>query len=607
MLKLSTILFVLLFSVSIFAQSTLELQRAQKIDVKETLSKSSEIPHFNNPTALEEGSQLFFTDYDYAGNNSVPKMLYMYDLDGDGVKDVFMVGMKRIDGGTRGNNLVIGLGGDFSEFLVSDPEAYTGWGTMQVAEAGPLAGKVLIMGHTGGITKSMNFDLTTFSPDPVDSVTAGNFPSFVYLDDGTFWVTNANGIIFKSNDNFATLDAIASLDLPDTNVTDWNSEYPLKRSPNGQYILHFTTHQRFGGAEGGFGGANEDSTDVVVINYSTDGGETWTLGEIIGRDGATEVANRPGYYPIFENFGQINGVVGNDGVMHITMNGYGFWDNGTDTTFAYPAVYWNSADRQWLAFSDPQVEQTIYADTNATYERPGNGLGNAYPIPAVSEDGQTVVVMWQGPEYAGTPGVGDPNVWAATTENPNEIHYTDLYYAYSSDGGQSWSESNLVPGASAQNVQETFPYLNATIGTDGANAIVDFVYMVDAIPGVSLFDGNNGASNDSYWVYDQFTIDNIVSVDNNIGTIVNSFELEQNYPNPFNPTTQISFTLAEKSTVSLKVFDILGSEVTTLVNEVKEAGKNTINFDASNLSTGMYIYTLKANNFTSSKKMLLLK
>ncbi len=58
-------------------------------------------------------------------------------------------------------------------------------------------------------------------------------------------------------------------------------------------------HQRNGGANGGPGGADADSTDVVLINYSNDAGANWTLGEIIGRDGVSEVVNRPGYYPIF--------------------------------------------------------------------------------------------------------------------------------------------------------------------------------------------------------------------------------------------------------------------------------------------------------------------
>lgn len=87
----------------------------------------------------------------------------------------------------------------------------------------------------------------------------------------------------------------------------------------------------------------------------------------------------------------------------------------------------------------------------------------------------------------------------------------------------------------------------------------------------------------------------------------NKFELEQNYPNPFNPSTTIRFTIPEKSNVTLKVFDMLGREVTTLVNEVKNAGTHKVTFDASNLTSGMYLYTINAGNFTATKKMILVK
>lgn len=86
-----------------------------------------------------------------------------------------------------------------------------------------------------------------------------------------------------------------------------------------------------------------------------------------------------------------------------------------------------------------------------------------------------------------------------------------------------------------------------------------------------------------------------------------SFELFQNYPNPFNPSTIISYQLAADSFVSLKVYDILGKEIKTLVNESKSAGKYSINFDASNLASGVYFYQLKANDYVSTKKLALLK
>ncbi len=85
------------------------------------------------------------------------------------------------------------------------------------------------------------------------------------------------------------------------------------------------------------------------------------------------------------------------------------------------------------------------------------------------------------------------------------------------------------------------------------------------------------------------------------------FALKQNYPNPFNPSTTISYQLPVSGKVIMKVYNALGIEVATLVNENKEAGSYNINFNASNLSSGVYIYKLSAGSFVSTKKMILLK
>ncbi len=88
---------------------------------------------------------------------------------------------------------------------------------------------------------------------------------------------------------------------------------------------------------------------------------------------------------------------------------------------------------------------------------------------------------------------------------------------------------------------------------------------------------------------------------------VTSYSLTQNYPNPFNPVTQINYQLPEQGFVSIKVYDILGAEVASLVNEQKTQGRYSVNFDASKLASGVYIYRLQVNDYVSSKKMLLLK
>jgi Secretion system C-terminal sorting domain len=94
------------------------------------------------------------------------------------------------------------------------------------------------------------------------------------------------------------------------------------------------------------------------------------------------------------------------------------------------------------------------------------------------------------------------------------------------------------------------------------------------------------------------------------GNVVNNvyeFALNQNYPNPFNPATSIEFSIKENSSVTLKVYDMLGKEVANLVNERKNPGNYSVTFNASDLPSGIYVYKLTANNFTDTKKLMLVK
>jgi len=101
-----------------------------------------------------------------------------------------------------------------------------------------------------------------------------------------------------------------------------------------------------------------------------------------------------------------------------------------------------------------------------------------------------------------------------------------------------------------------------------------------------------------------YTVSNEISVE---VTVPQEFSLSQNYPNPFNPTTVIKFSTPENSNVKLSVFNMLGEEITTLVNGYKEAGSYEVKFDASNLNSGIYLYKIEAGDFVNIKKMMLVK
>ena len=86
-----------------------------------------------------------------------------------------------------------------------------------------------------------------------------------------------------------------------------------------------------------------------------------------------------------------------------------------------------------------------------------------------------------------------------------------------------------------------------------------------------------------------------------------SFSLSQNYPNPFNPTTEIKYSIPKSGIVTLKVYNLLGREVFTLVNQEQKSGNYIVNFDASQLASGVYMYRIQSGDFSLTKKMTLLK
>jgi uncharacterized Ntn-hydrolase superfamily protein len=147
-------------------------------------------------------------------------------------------------------------------------------------------------------------------------------------------------------------------------------------------------------------------------------------------------------------------------------------------------------------------------------------------------------------------------------------------------------------------------------GTYEVTITVPIVVGVDTISAVVI----SGTDTVSVFIKAVVTYVNPVSV-NDIPVSPDRFFLYQNSPNPFNPTTKIKFTIPsviasgakQSQHVSLKVYDVLGSEVATLVNEEKSAGEYEVEFNADNLPSGTYFYTLKAGNFLETKKMLLLK
>jgi hypothetical protein len=113
---------------------------------------------------------------------------------------------------------------------------------------------------------------------------------------------------------------------------------------------------------------------------------------------------------------------------------------------------------------------------------------------------------------------------------------------------------------------------------------------------------NDGTINGAAWV-----ISGVLPVEHTIDNIPKEFSLEQNYPNPFNPVTTIQYSIPKRSNITLKVYDVLGNEVATLIDEYRNAGFYEIEINGSNLSSGVYFYRIQAGDFVDTKKMILIK
>jgi Secretion system C-terminal sorting domain/Beta-propeller repeat len=200
-----------------------------------------------------------------------------------------------------------------------------------------------------------------------------------------------------------------------------------------------------------------------------------------------------------------------------------------------------------------------------------------------------------GIRYSGPPGNGHDNANTIKVDLSGNVYVTGFtgvgFYSdyttikYNSSGTQQWLTSYSALGSSSEDAR--------SIALDDLGNVY--------ITGYSSTDT-------TLWDYATMKyVQSVNSVDNSLPNIPGRFVLEQNFPNPFNPSTTIHFSVPSSEFVTLKVFDVLGNEVATLVNEEKPAGFYEVNFNAAGLSSGIYFYKLKAGSFVETKKMLLIK
>lgn len=245
---------------------------------------------------------------------------------------------------------------------------------------------------------------------------------------------------------------------------------------------------------------------------------------------------------------------------------------------------------------------------------------------ALQSDGKILVVGYDDPFVAENKddfAVVRLNVDGSIDETFGDAGYQYLDYA----GGNDWGRDILVDKddkillggdynvkiISDGDIRMGVARLNADGSVDNSFDGTGLSYSMQGKIGKSIALSPDsavvlvGTSNNSGFYLSKFLTNSVTTDIKNEQEIDNNFILHQNYPNPFNPTTTIKYSVANAAEVELKVFDTLGREIQTLVNETKSPGSYSVEFNANNLSSGIYFYRLKADNNISIKKLTLVK
>jgi hypothetical protein len=237
------------------------------------------------------------------------------------------------------------------------------------------------------------------------------------------------------------------------------------------------------------------------------------------------------------------------------------------------------SDALGFVLAVPHSSIPIAADTLRKRQVNQNPIG----YPAIGISGNTIVIAFQ--------------VFRAETSAAG-FNYADIFLTYSTNQGSIWSQP--VNCTSTTALDERYPSM-AKVNPANSACIV---YQEDPQPGSAVFGGDNSPMAIVRQVFNHVLLSG-ESVDE--GYRPKSFALRQNYPNPFNPTTTLAFEIPERSLTTLTIVNLLGQTVATLLHEERNRGSYEIPWNASGCASGLYVATLTAGQYRSSRKLLLLR
>jgi len=171
-----------------------------------------------------------------------------------------------------------------------------------------------------------------------------------------------------------------------------------------------------------------------------------------------------------------------------------------------------------------------------------------------------------------------------------------------------WMLSFFPTGFALQQHAATQIVVSKSVSGNGGDVLSNSEYRVVGTlgqPFIGITQNSSKVNRVGFWYLATHTV--ITDVDETSSSVPVEFRLEQNYPNPFNPTTTILFALPRRAEVKLKIYDLLGREVATLLDKELQPGEYKVNFEARGLQSGIYFYRIEASGFVQTRKLTLLK
>jgi hypothetical protein len=522
---------------------------------------------------LGPGDSIGFTTYDYGTNGSVCRNLVNY---GDGTFSMARMGATVLAANTPDRGSWFSHSTDSGNTwppLAKVETGRTGWTSIaQFVDAG---GVEAVISHDFGLFDlEVNIDAAKGAGTWSSSTTGSNTLAWpraaigsgftLHIVSSAGGATPTDAVYTRSQDAGTTFDILGQTLFTSPGFLPGADSYTIAAVGTNVAIVNAPSD-------------NVTSGDVILLT-SGDNGSTWTEQVIYDIAQAGEL---PTGQQEFQPDGAVACVYDNAGNLHVAWTNFlaiGDASNNPELFFSIdaPIMYWSAATG--IVDIAPSVSDT-------TIQKPGNNFGNLATQPDIgvdANDNPYIVFSQQ-----------------ISEQDDSLLYYQHVYGVGSTDGGTTWGPPvDITPGTG---FDASFPSLADLVDTD-----VHIIYNCDPLAGSNL--RVNHPQIQVAVMYHKFLASALVTdVKELPGQVPSAYRLTQNYPNPFNPSTTIIYSVPITSFVTLKVYDILGREVATVVNGEQSVGNYAVDFQAANLSSGTYFYALKAGDFADVKKMVVLK